>query len=237
MKPVANVFETEQVLIALLSALGPRAAREARRAALKWAGPGELTVTSSIIEFVDCLGNVVERRERAFGLDSGVAIEAPYSAALADDREAPAAATTQRWRLNDWSVVASAALPEPDWEGLVATCLPLQVPLLDDQHFVLQLVNTGSVPLDIARGVREAICFVDGKPWLSTAGRIWNGPYLLRPGHVTVRRFRLADFPGAPVTGTHEIVLELLGRRTAPQRVHWHGAPFVAKDSSDVSSP
>jgi hypothetical protein len=223
-----NVFETDRLMMALLPVLGPRAALEARHAVLKWAGPGQLAVTDSTLAFADDAGRIVERREGAFGLEAGATIAPPYSSALSDDGGAPAAAVTQRWRLNGWAVAASAGVPESDWSRLVSTCLPLQVPLSTDEHFVLQLVNTGTVPLDLARGVQQAICFVDGTAWRSSAGRIWNGPYLLRPGHASIRRFRLADFPGGPVTGTHEVVLELLGRRSSPQRVRWHGTPFAA---------
>ena len=122
----------------------------------------------------------------------------------------------------------SVGRPTSDWAGLLLTCLPLLVPLPIDEHFIVQLVNTGAAPLDLARGVQQAICFVDGTAWRSSAGRIWNGPYLLRPGDVAVRQFRLADFPGAPVTGTHEVGLDLLSRRSPPQLVHWHGTPSTA---------
>jgi hypothetical protein len=146
---------------------------------------------------------------------------------LADDRAPSRRAQTQFWHLNDWSVTAPVREPESVWPALVLTCLPLQVPLAEDNHFIAGLVNVGQAPLDIARGVQEAVCWVDGTAWPSVAGRVWNGPYLLRLSHTAVRRFRLADFPGAAATGTHEVALEMLGRRSLPQRVHWHGSPWT----------
>ena len=131
-----------------------------------------------------------------------------------------------RWRLNDWVVTAPVTEPECVWPSLSVTYLPLQIPLRDDKHFVVGLVNTGEEPLDIARGVQEAVLWVDGQAWPSAAGRVWNGPYLLRPGHTTMRALRLADFPGAPACGAHEVALGMAGRRSAPHRVQWHGSSW-----------
>lgn len=221
-----RVLEAEGLLMALLPGLGPRAALGSPLGVLKWAGPHPLAVECSTLEFLDGAGRVVERRDGAFGLASGTSIAAPYSQLLADDRDPPRAAETQRWRLNDCTLATRRREPDAAWPSLVVICLPLILPLAEDHHFIARLVNLGTAPLDIARGMREAVCWMDGEGWPSIAGRVWNGPYRLHPGHTATRRFRLADFPGAPATGTHDVALEMLGRRSAPQRIHWHGTPW-----------
>lgn len=67
-------------MMALLPALGPRAALESKRAVLKWAGPGRLLVTGSTLDFADGAGRIVESRDGAFGLAGSVAIEPPHFA-------------------------------------------------------------------------------------------------------------------------------------------------------------
>jgi hypothetical protein len=220
---------------ALLMALLPRPFRQMAggpSAILKWAGPGPLDVMRSRLAFLDAAGRLIETREDAFGIAAGAVIAAPFSRHLVDEDDVPAAAVMQRWSLNDWDLGTPARETRADELGIALVCLPLLVPAPEDVHLLASLVNAGPAPLDIAAGVREAVCWVDGKPWPSTAGGNWNGPYLLQPGRTATRRFQPRDFPGAPVTGPHEISLEMLGRRSPAQRVAWRGTAWTARNAT-----
>ena len=117
-----RVLEADGLLLALLPALGPRAALGPPRAVLKWAGPRPLTVVRSTLEFVDAGGRVVDCREGAFGLAPGTRIEAPHSRMLAEGCDPWRGAETQCW--HDCSVTAPAREPESVWPALVLTSLP-----------------------------------------------------------------------------------------------------------------
>ena len=222
-----RVLDVDGVLMALLPALGPRGGLGGPRALLKWAGTYPLKVGLATLEFLDAAGRRVEHWDAPFGLAAGTALGAISSHVLHDDRDLPPAAATQRWRLNDWTLTVPAREPDASWTGLVLVCLPLLLPLAEDPHLIAGLVNTGDTPLDMAAGVQGAVWWEDGIARPSATGGHWDGQYLLRPGHTATRRFRLADFPGAATTGAHEVALEMLGRRSAAQRVRWHGTPWT----------
>jgi hypothetical protein len=227
----AGVLDTPDLLLALLPAVGPRSALGSTRSVLKWA-PGEpLIVIRSTLEFLAADGTELARYEDAFGLASRHSIAGPCVWSLADESRRPADGLRQRWYLNEHIVEAPMAMPPTSWNVLHATCLPLQLPLPEDIHVLAELVNLDDRPVDMAAGVRDARCWVDGKAFPSNAGALWDGRYLLDPGHAALRRFRLADFPGVPTVGAHEISLELLGRRSAPARVCWHGTPWTGDDT------
>lgn len=225
-----SVFYTDELLISLFAGLGPRAGLTPTRAILKWRGPQSLVIARSTLEFLNNEGRLICRRDHAFGLVHGSRIEPPYSQWLTDEEPRPREASIHQWRLNDWTVTASIELPESAWLGLTVTCLPLMLPLPHDNHMVASLVNLDDQAMDIARGVQEAMCYVDGVAWPSAAGRVWNGSYLVYPRHATTRRFRVADFPGMPAQGAHELVLELLGRKSAPQTANWIGTAWLPTD-------
>jgi hypothetical protein len=220
----ANVFDTDNLLLALVPTLGPRAAISATLCELKWAGSAPLKVERSTLEFIDDKGEVIGRQERAFGFEPGTELVATSQSCI-DENHRPAG-LLQRWRLNDWVVESPIVVPEAEWGNLHVIWLPLQLPLVTDVHIVVSLANLDDKPLDIARGVREAVCWVDGVPWSSAAGGVWNTRYLIEPGHSTRRHFRLADFPGVPTAGRHEMSFQMLGRRSKPQFIQWHGTPW-----------
>ena len=67
-------------MMALLPALGPRAALESKRAVLKWAGPWAAARDRLDARFRHGAGRIVESRDGAFGLAGSVAIEPPHFA-------------------------------------------------------------------------------------------------------------------------------------------------------------
>lgn len=216
----------DDLLIRLVPPFGPRAEMRPLLAYLKLAPGAALVAGRSTLELVDEGGRVLATRENAFGVAEGTPLAGPHSVRLADDDPRPEGAASARWRLGELSAETPLANPEAEWPAPRLVCLELQVPVADDPHLVVTVANTGGEPLDIATGMREAVLRVDGAAYASTAGRVWNGPYLVRPGHVTTRQFSLGDFPGAPRSGTHQVSLEILGMRTAPQTVTWRGEPW-----------
>jgi hypothetical protein len=222
------VLDTSTLLMAILPARGARSAFASIHAVLKWVPEEPLIVTSSSLEFLTTDGRMIARSEQAFGFAADSRYPGPHVQFLSDGFRRPAEAQRQRWHLNDWMVEAPIRLPTKESRGLHVEWLPLQVPLPDDIHVLAEFVNLSPQPLNIATGVREARCWVDGVAFPSAAGGIWNGRYLIQPGRAAVCRFRLADFPGIPTTGIHEVALEMLGERSDPVRVRWHGATWTS---------
>jgi hypothetical protein len=229
--PNANLFYTDELLMALFVGLGPRAGLAPTRAILKWCGPQSLVIARSILEFFDNKGRHICCRDNAFGLIHGSRIEPLYSQWITDEEPRPREAVIHRWQLNDRTVTASIELPESAWPELTVSYLPLMLPVAHDKHLVASLVNLDDQPIDIARGVQEAVCYVDGVAWRSAVGRVWNGSYLVYPRHATTRSFRIADFPGMPAQGAHELALEFLGRKSALQTVNWIGTGWSPTDT------
>ncbi len=219
------LLDTPSLLMALLPYVGPRAALASTRAVLKLAPSEPLVVAASTLEFLAAPDRVLSRRDEAFRLAQGRVFDGPVQLPLSDETRRPADATRHRWQLNDWTV--EAPMTVADAGGLHATWLPLLLPLREDVAVIAELVNDGPAPLDMAQGVQQARCWADGIAWASIAGRAWDGRYLLPPGHSGTHRFALPDFPGAPTDGEHEMAIELLGRRSPPVRVRWHGRPWV----------
>lgn len=217
-----TIIDTNDLLLTLIAALGPRARHDATLGELKWGGSTPLEVEQSTLEFCDEAGQVISHKEQAFGLTPGTQLIAPYSRSLIDESVRPPKGVLQRWRLNDWVVESPSIVPATEWGQLYVTWLPLQLPLAQDMHVVVGLVNLDVKPLDIARGMSEAVCWVDGVPWPSGVGRVWNTRYLIETNHSTRRHFRLADFPGLSILGKHEMALEMLGYRSKLQVVEWH---------------
>src|SRR5207249_3517332 len=101
--------------------------------------------------------------------------------------------------------IVEANLSEPEGVDLFVTYLPLQVPVDDDPHIVVRVVNRTPQVINIADGIRSAICRSDGKAYHSSRGGHWDGGVGLNPGVSTTRQFSLDDFPGVPRTGRHEM--------------------------------
>jgi hypothetical protein len=217
--------------MALVPPVGYRSEWGSLLAFLKLAQGIELSIDASDLDFFDVRGRLLESWHNAFGFTTGMQLDGPYSEKLADDRRRPAAASLARWRLNSLLVETNLVTSQPD--SLRVVYLPLQVPLPNDHHIIVSIVNLGKTPLNIATGMHEAICWADGVAYESIAARVWNGIYLIRPGHATTRLFRSNDFPGIPCQGTREMSLEILGMRSVPQTVTWCGEPFL--NSNPVS--
>ena len=218
------LLDTPILLMALLPHFGPRAPLASTRAVLKWAPARPLVVALSTLEFLNDNSHVMSRRDGAFGLARGRILDGPVQLTLDDETRRPAGATRHRWQLNDW--VIEAPMVEAEADGLRATWLPLLLPLRGDVAVITELVNDGQTPLDLVRGVQQARLWADDVAWERVMGRAWDGRYLVPPGHAVTRRFALHDFPGVPTSGEHEMMIELLGRRSSPARVHWHGTPW-----------
>jgi hypothetical protein len=227
------VLDTSTLLMAILPARGARATFASIHAVLKWAPAELLIVTSSSLEFLTADGRMIARNEHAFGLAADSRYPGPHVQFLSDGFRRPAEAQRQRWRLNDWTVEAPITLPTTESGGLHVEWLPLQVPLPDDIHVLAEFVNLSPQPLNMATGMREARCWVDGVALSSAAGGIWNGRYLIEPGRAAVCRFRLSDFPGISTTGIHEVAFEMLGQRSDPVPVRWHGTAWTGSSAEN----
>lgn len=221
------MFARDDILVALTPPIGHRPEWASLVAYLKVARGTELAVERSELALVDAAGRTLETRRDAFGLAAGMRIAGPYSRSFGDDTLRPNKAVHARWRLNEFSLDAGLVFSESEWQAPRVVYLPLQVPLADDCHILVRLVNLGEAPINLANGMREAVCWVDGVPYASTAGRVWNGGYLVQPRQATTRRFRLADFPWAPRHGTHEVSLEMVGARSPAEVVTWRGEPWL----------
>lgn len=225
------LLDTPTLLMAILPARSRRSSFTSVHAVLKWVPEAPLIVASSSLEFLTTDGCIIARSEHAFGLVTASGYPGPHVQFLSDGFRRPAEAQRQRWRLNDWIVEAPITLPTTESGGLHVEWLPLQVPLPYDIHVLAQFVNRNPYPLNLATGVREAQCWVDGIAFPSVAGGIWNGRYLIEPGGAAVCRFRLADFPGISATGAHEVAFEMLGERSDPVHVCWHGTAWTSSST------
>ena len=224
----AEVFVDGGLLLGLVSRFGRRPEWQPTSAWLKLARDTELAIASSVIDFLDSAGRVLGSYPSAFGLAAVDHLRGPYCEQLADERPFPALSTQQRWRLNDREVCGPVAAPRA---ALRCIYLPLQVPLPDDPHFIIGFENLTERPVNIADAMCSARCWVDGVPFDSIAGRVWNEVYLTPPGSATNRRFRLADFPGAPRSGAHLVSLEFAGLRTPEDVLEWTGEPWLAPNA------
>lgn len=217
----AELLVRDDLLMALVPPIGYRSRWTSLLAFLKLAQGMALSVDRSELDFFDARETKLARWQNAFGLSTGLHLNGPYSEKLSDDRLRPEAATLAKWSLNDFQIETN--LVESQCIPLSVRYLPLQVPIEQDAHLVVSIVNLGETFLNIAIGMQEAVCRCDRVAYASTAARVWNGTYLIRPGRATRRCFRLSDFPGIPRQGTHAISLEILGQSSPPQTVTWCG--------------
>jgi hypothetical protein len=213
------------ILMALVPPVGYRSEWGYLLALLKLSQGMELIVKRSELDFLNAEGEKIESWYDAFKLVVGMKISGPYSAKLIEDRRRPETATLVKWRLNDLLVETSLITSQLD--PLKVLYLPLQVPISQDDHILVSIMNLGETPLNIATGMQNTICRSDSFKYTSIAARVWNGIYLIRPNHGTTRSFQLSDFPGIPRYGTHKMSLEILGMHSPPQAVTWCGEPFL----------
>lgn len=207
------------MLLALISPVGFRSELGAMLGYLKIASRKELVIERSELEFLDAEGKTIETRSDAFGLLKGARLAGPYSGRFADDSPRKEYASFAGWRVNDLEVMTS--LIEPEGMELRVVYLPLQIEKEKDPDIVFTLVNRCEEMLNIADGIRTAVCLVDETPYKTNTGGHWDGSYLIRPGHATTRQFNLSDFPGIPRAGRHEMSLEVLGIKSKPQIIDW----------------
>lgn len=212
-------------LAALVSPIGPRAHMAPTTCILKLARGEARSIRRSELLFFDAGGRPVGRLGDAFSMAVDTKLEGPTCKRLHDDRPRPERAVTMRWALDDdVSAPVPVALPEDEWGRLRVTYFPLQVPVEDDVHLLVQHVNTGRERVHLVDAIRRAALLVDGVPFACAAGWHWNGRSFVDPGATFTRWFRLSDFPGAPAEGEHALALEMLGMRTEPQQVTWSGS-------------
>ncbi|HEY5956868.1 MAG TPA: hypothetical protein VIV60_09960 [Polyangiaceae bacterium] len=213
----SEVIVWDDRLMALLSSLVPVLGTHG---CLKLARNVTLEVTSSVLEFRDAGGRVLAAHPSAFGLVPGTRLSGPLSQRCSDERRWPEQAQTQRWILNDREITSPM---RAGTDPLRVVYLPLQVPTRTDEHIVFTLRNTTDTPIDLMKGIQQAICWVDGAPFEVTRQPVWNGTYHIAPGRAKSRRFSLAEFPGAPRSGSHTMSLEICGLRSPPETVFWRG--------------
>jgi hypothetical protein len=228
----AGVIAGESLLLALIPPVGRRPDVALLTAFIKVAEGSDLIIHQSEITFTDAAGNIMEFRNNAFQLEEGIHFTGPCLKALEDHNRRPESAARFQWRINDLSVEGNITFSEEEWHLPRVVCLPLQVALECDCHFIVSIVNTGIDLLNISEGVRNALLHVDGISYDSIAGRSWNGIYLIQSGRSYTQRFRLLDFPGAPRNGSHEVSLEMFGRRSVTQTVDWLGRPWYPEINS-----
>ncbi len=212
-----NVRYDEGTLIAIVPPAGRHRDRAALLAYLKVADGKTFTIESSVLEFFDAHGKLLESREDVFGQQAGITRKGPFSVRFADDSRRHAGADRVNWRVNEMIVEASLS-EQVDFRVIY---LPLQVPVELDPHIVVNVVNRTSAVLNIADGIRSAICRADGRAYTSHKGGHWDGEAGLNPGSSTTRQFSLDDFPGTPRSGRHEMSIELLGHSSEPVLVDW----------------
>ena len=222
-----GVYHDDDFLIALLQAGGPRSKMMPTRVVLKVLREGVVKIEHSTLEFTDVDGRLVGEEVSAFGLKSNDSLKSPFVMRLSSNKARPDNAVFQNWTINNWSVSCPIEFEEQGSQTLNAVFLPLKVPIQADEHILLDIVNRTSEPMNIMEGVQTAVCVVDGESFASNIGGTWNGRYLLNPGNLTTRRFRLGDFPGTPNHGRHEISLHLLGMRTRTEIVSWVGKSWI----------
>jgi hypothetical protein len=218
-----QVLVKDNFLLAIVPPAGYRAEWGAILGFLKVAGGAVMRTERSELEFLNVKRETVEVRDDAFGLKSQTILTGPYSERFADDSRRPESAVLARWRINDTEIETSLA--EPEGTALRVIYLPLQVAKEKDPHIVFTLINRGGEMLNIADGIREAVCRADATPYRSNTGGHWDGSYRLRPGHATTRQLNLDDFPGIPRSGRHEMSLEILGVTSEPAMIDWRGQP------------
>jgi hypothetical protein len=213
-----DVLQSDGVMIALLPPLGFRSEWSGLRGYLKVAD-GSFRIENSELTLFAAAGDTLERRPNAFGLKRGKTFTGPYSGRFSDGSRRPADAVAVRWRLNDMEVEAS--LVESKQTALRVVYLPLQVPVEKDPHIVVTVVNLTGATLNIAEGVRNAVCFVDGQAFHSNTGGHWDGGVEIQTGKAVTKQFSLDHFPGIPKTGRHEMSFEILGLMSEPEVVDW----------------
>jgi hypothetical protein len=217
-----EIIAREELLVALFSPMsGPWSPTHSAR--LKLARGVERIVSRSIVEHLGEAGTVLGGHSDAFGLSKGMRLTGPMSVSLVDERLRPAGTRALRWRFDDWTL---DAFLEPASPVRVAF-LPMHVPLADDRHVLVTLTNLGDTLLDVVTPIFEALLWVDGRPYPTRKSFVWNTRRAIHPGRRFRMPYRLDDFVGAPRLGTHEVSLEILGRRTEPQTLEWYGEPWV----------
>ncbi len=215
------VLLAEGVLLAIMSPLGFRSEWGSLSAYLKVAGSTALEVKNSELFFEEANGKVIERRLEAFGLKEKMLVSGPFSERFSDDAPRPEGAVTVVWRVNDLEV--SSDLFESEEVSLRVRYLPLRVPVDNDPHIIVTVVNRTGEMLNIAEGVRKAACFSDGKRYGCIRGGHWDGSSHVQPRKAFTKRFSLSDFPSMPDSGRHEMSFEIFGSKSLPRTVNWIG--------------
>lgn len=218
----ANVYHKDDMLMAIIPPAGSRPDLMSLIIYLKIAKGTDLIINRSELIFTDTEGNIVETRLNAFGL-LNKHITGPYSKKTGDDNYMPKESVAVHWYLNEYRVQTSLLTLNDNPKVPKLVCLPLQVNLPDDYHFIITIINTTQDLLNIADEMRQAVCRMNEKSFPSIAGRLWNGGYLIRPGRAALLKFRLGDFLGAPKRGLYEVSMEICGLQSATQYVNWYG--------------
>jgi hypothetical protein len=171
--------------------------------------------------FFHAAGTILVTRCNGFGIMGETEIHGPYSTRFSDDSRRPTGAAAVHWRVNGMEV--EVELIELEGNVLRVVYLPLQVAVKDDPHIVVTIVNHTGEMLNIAEGIRNAACYADGNRYPSNTGGHWDGGTHVQPEKAVTKQFSLADFPGVPQAGMHQMNFEILGIRSESEMVDWKG--------------
>ena len=217
-----GVLMTHDMLMAIITPIGKWSSLMSIIVFLKISEQTHIIIERSELELINKSGQLLEKRSNAFGLSRGTKLSGPYSEKFGDDNYRPLDIVNIRWHLNDFKVEANLYFTESDWQKPILMCLPFKFNLPNDYHLIVTIVNTSEYPLNIQAGMQQAIFWVDKIPYASTAARLWNGEYLLRPAHTTICKFRLDDFPEAPQSGLHDVSIQMFGIQSTEQSINWY---------------
>ncbi|MCW4460962.1 hypothetical protein OK349_04530 [Sphingomonas sp. BT-65] len=154
----------------------------------------------------------------AFDLTRGTSIDPPGSLALVEPRP-PRGLTC--WTLDGLRVTAQPVEPE---RSLIVLWLPLLVPVPDDPHFIVAIVNYGPDPLSLPDLVFESRLRIDRADHVFAEPGLWDGRALVDAGAAAVLRLRFDHF-GATVPRSSAVMEFACGAWSSdPLPVAWRQA-------------
>lgn len=202
------------LLLALLPPLGGRSLGS--QAWLKWAGPEPLVIGESYLSVPgEDSGRDVAS---AFALVRGTPIDAPASLALVEPR---ARRGPTRWSLNGLRVTAQSIEPE---RSLIVLWLPLLVPLPDDPHFIVAIVNSGPDPLSLPDLIFESRLRIGHADHPFADPGLWDGRTVVAAGAAAVLRLRFDHFGATVPYGSATMEFSCGAWSSDPVPVVWRQA-------------
>ncbi|WP_343519426.1 hypothetical protein [Sphingomonas sp.] len=154
----------------------------------------------------------------AFALARGVQIDSPDGLALFEPR---ARRGPLCWDLNGLRVTAPPAMPE---RALIVLWLSLLIPVPDDPHFIVAIVNSEPDPLSLPDLVFESRLRIDRADHAFAEPGLWDGRAIVATGATAVLRFRFDHFGAAVPHGSAVMQFSCGAGSSDPARVVWRHA-------------